>query len=314
MLLGLWLDRWLSLSRPTLDPSTYDHYRRDVLECAPLSGRAIDSLTVDDWQSLTNSLLTRWARSTVAIWRGNISTALTAALRRGLIASNPLRDVKLPRAAESPPKAWTQAEVDRLLAVAAGHQHEPWLLFCLGTGVRLGESRALLWEDVDLHARTATIRASLDNNTSTRGPTKTRRIRTVDIPDEVAPHLAALRKRQPPTQTLVFGHHGRAYRPRSYRSWLHTRTKEAGVSDLPPHSTRHTFVSLALDAGVPIQDISRALGHAKISTTQDVYAHFIGDGQRRAANALGAALRNRFTGPKRGNGTRMTRASGADQE
>lgn len=299
MLLGLWLSRWLALRRASLDPSTFDHYRRDVLECAPLAGRPIADLTVDDWQLLTDALLSRWARKTVAVWRGNISTALRAAVKRGYLASNPLSDVILPQTQESPPKAWTQAEVDRLLAVCVGHQHEPWLLFCLGTGVRLGESRALLWADVDLVRATATIRASLDNQTSERGPTKTRKIRTVDIPDEVVTILRAHQLRRKPGELLVFGHDGRAYRPRSYRSWLLTRTKEAGVSPLSCHSTRHTFVSLALDAGVPIQDISRAIGHAKISTTQDVYSHYIGDGLRRAATALGAALRNRFSGPKR---------------
>ena len=173
------------------------------------------------------------------------------------------------------------------------------LLFCLGTGVRLGESRALLWSDVDMVRQTATIRASLDNNTSVRGPTKTRKIRTVDIPDEVLPALRAHQLRRKPGELLVFGHDGRAYRPLSYRSWLRTRAREAGVPDLSCHATRHTFVSLALDAGVPIQDISRAIGHAKISTTQDVYAHYIGDGLRRTATALGAALSNRLSGPQR---------------
>lgn len=313
LLLGVWLSRWLALRRPTLDPSTYDHYERDVLACRPLAGRPLAEITVDEWQALTNDLLSRWARHTVAVWRGNISTALRAAIPEHL-ATNPLAKVKLPKAEDRPPKAWTQAEVDRLLAAAAGQQHEAWLLFCLGTGVRLGESRALLWADVDLPAQTAVIRASLDNSTSERGPTKTRRIRTADIPDAVIPALRALRMRQPASQQLVFGHQGRAYRSRSYRSWLATRCKAAGVPAYPPHATRHTFVSLALDAGVPIQDVSRAIGHANIATTQTVYAHYLGDGLRRAANALGAALSHRFSGPKRTSARGMARASGADQE
>ena len=300
MHLGMWLERWLALRRASLDPSTFDHYMRDVRECEPLANRPIADLTVDDWQRLTDQLLSRWARKTVAVWRGNISTALRAAVKRGYLTSNPLSDVKLPAAEDSPPKAWTQAEIDRLLTVCVGHQHEPWLLFCLGTGVRLGESRALLWSDVDMVRSTATIRASLDNGTSVRGPTKTRKIRTVDIPDEVMPVLRAHQLRRKPGELLVFGYDGRAYRPRTYRSWLSTRAREAGVPDLSCHATRHSFVSLALDAAVPIQDISRAIGHAKISTTQDVYSWYIGDGLRRTATALGAALSNRFSGPKRG--------------
>lgn len=317
LLLGHWLDRWLALRRPTISANTFDNYRRCLMACAPLAARPLSELTPEDWQALTNELLGRWSRYHVAVWRSNVSTAIRAAIPAHL-AENPLTRVRLPRIDEQPPKAWRQDEIDRLLGVAAGHQHEPWLLFMLGTGCRLGESRALLWDDVDLVNRTATIRASLDNNRSTRGPTKTRRVRVIDLPDEVASCLADLRKHQRPGQSLVFGYtptgdKERAYRPRSYRSWLRTRTTEAGVSDLPPHSLRHTYASLAFDAGIPVQDIARQLGHS-VETCQRTYAHYIGDGQRRAATAIGRALRHRFSGPKPRMARGMARANGPDQE
>jgi hypothetical protein len=90
LLLGDWLNRWLTLRKPTLAANTYDHYRRDVLACAPLAGRPLADLTVDDWQQLTNGLLARWARSHVDVWKGNISVALRAAIPTHL-AANPLR-------------------------------------------------------------------------------------------------------------------------------------------------------------------------------------------------------------------------------
>jgi hypothetical protein len=134
---------------------------------------------------------------------------------------------------EEPPKAWTQAEVDRLLAVSVGGLHEPWLLF--SSAPASGSARPeRCWADVDLAAKTATIRASLDNSKSTSGPTKTRKLRVIDVPDEVIKLLADHGKRQPPGQLLVFGHGARAYRARTYRSWLATRCAEAGVTPLPP--------------------------------------------------------------------------------
>ena len=39
------------------------------------------------------------------------------------------------------------------------------------------------------------------------------------------------------------------------------------------HELRHTLATLALQAGVPITDISKQLGHASISTTLDFYSH-----------------------------------------
>lgn len=298
VLLGDFLDLWLGRVEPTIAAKTYDIYRRDVLACKPLAGRPIADLATDEWQQLANALLKVWSRYHVQIWKGNMSVAMRTAIPRHR-SDNPIAGVKLPKQQEEPPKAWTQAEVDRLLAAATGKTHEPWLLFSLGTGVRLGEARALLWRDVDLAARTATIRASLDNNTSVRGPTKTRKVRVIDIPDEVCEVLAELRKRQRPGQTLVFGYapkggKERAYRPRSYRSWLTTRCTEAGVAPLPPHSCRHTAASLMLDARVPIQDVARQLGNS-VEMVQKTYAHWLGDGLRRGANALGRALGHRHS-------------------
>lgn len=301
LLVGHWLDRWLSLTRPTLARNTYLYYRRDILACAPLATRPLADVTTAEWQQLTNQLLSKWSRHHVAVWRGNISTALRAAVPEHL-STNPLARVKLPKADAQPPKAWRQDEVDRLLAAAVGGLHETWLVFALGTGVRLGEARALLWADVDLAAKTAVIRRSADNQDGQIGPTKTRQVRVVDIPDEALPYLSEHAKRQKPGELLVFGHNGRVYGSKAFRDWLRITCRKAGVRSLPPHSLRHSYASLAFDAGVPVQDIAKQLGHT-VQTTMRTYSHFIGQGQRRAANAIGTALRHRFSGPKRANDT-----------
>ena len=45
--------------------------------------------------------------------------------------------------------------------------------------------------------------------------------------------------------------------------------KECGVSkDISFHSSRHGFATLALSKGVPIESVSRVLGHTNITTTQ----------------------------------------------
>ena len=45
--------------------------------------------------------------------------------------------------------------------------------------------------------------------------------------------------------------------------------KECGISkDISFHSSRHGFATLALSKGVPIESVSRVLGHTNITTTQ----------------------------------------------
>lgn len=59
------------------------------------------------------------------------------------------------------------------------------------------------------------------------------------------------------------------------------------------HSLRHTYASLCVAAGIPPFDISRFMGHSKVTTTLSVYAHMFGDDHADAMAALGAMDRSR---------------------
>lgn len=55
------------------------------------------------------------------------------------------------------------------------------------------------------------------------------------------------------------------------RAWEVVRqlARAAGVTKrIHPHSLRHTFVTAALDAGVPLRDVQDAAGHADPRTTR----------------------------------------------
>jgi len=57
-----------------------------------------------------------------------------------------------------------------------------------------------------------------------------------------------------------------------YRHQLHKVVKMAGISkNVNPHVGRHTFATWALSHGVPIEIVSKMLGHTNIKTTQ-IYA------------------------------------------
>ena len=62
------------------------------------------------------------------------------------------------------------------------------------------------------------------------------------------------------------------------------------------HDLRHTFASMALDAGVDLKTVSSALGHSTISTTADIYVHVTDSLMRDAADrndgAITTATRN----------------------
>ena len=59
-----------------------------------------------------------------------------------------------------------------------------------------------------------------------------------------------------------------------------------GFRHVTCHGLRHTYCSLLLAQNVPIQTVSKYLGHSDSTVTLKVYSHFIPDTQERALNAL----------------------------
>lgn len=64
----------------------------------------------------------------------------------------------------------------------------------------------------------------------------------------------------------------------------------ADAAGLPPvtvHQLRHSYATAALRAGVPVEVLSKRLGHASIAITLDTYRH-VQEGEDQAAAALAA--------------------------
>ena len=49
---------------------------------------------------------------------------------------------------------------------------------------------------------------------------------------------------------------------------------------------RHTAASVLISQGTDVVTVSKMLGHAKVSTTEDIYSHVIEESKQQASNAL----------------------------
>ncbi|OQR13167.1 hypothetical protein B6U43_08265, partial [Ligilactobacillus salivarius] len=58
-------------------------------------------------------------------------------------------------------------------------------------------------------------------------------------------------------------------------SRLATLCRHANIPTISIHGLRHTHASLLLFQGVSVLSVSRRLGHANITTTQETYLHII---------------------------------------
>ena len=83
---------------------------------------------------------------------------------------------------------------------------------------------------------------------------------------------------------------GRPIEPRNLlRSFARIRDGH-GIRKIHVHAIRHTTASLLKDLGVAARDAQIILGHAHISTTQQIYTHVDGAARREALTRLNKLL------------------------
>lgn len=204
---------------------------------------------------------------------------MQAAVRQGLIKTNPAEHISLPSPKCSEQRFLTKEEVTRLSEVIKPRYKAMVLVAAYG-GLRFGELCALRRQDVDPMRSTVKVSQTLMdvNNRVSFGPPKTKAsVRTVTIPRSVMTELVQHMDNYTSIEAdaLVFTFkNGTPIR----RAWFRTRTwlpalKAAGLEGVRFHDLRHTFVSLWVSLGRNPKEVSKVAGHSSVAFTLDRYGH-----------------------------------------
>jgi integrase len=146
----------------------------------------------------------------------------------------------------------------------------------IATGLRISEALALTWDDIDWSSRT--LRVVRSRKAEGHGSTKGDRFRSIDFGARLEEVLRALRAKghESSARNLVFrGPRGGELSRSDVSRDLHKKALEDAAlrRTLRPHDLRHTAAASWLTAGLPLIYVQRQLGHASITTTQQVYGH-----------------------------------------
>jgi integrase len=306
---GDYLARWIVSVRPRLRAATHREYSRHVRAYwTPAIGRvALTRLTPAHVERAMAELVERGLSAvTVRSARTTLRRALHDAQRDGLVTRNVAGLARPPRLEHREMRALTSAEVGRVTAATTDDPFGPLFAVAIGTGLRLGETLGLAWTDVDLEARSLTVRRSLARAYAggyELAETKTSRSRrTVMLPAIAIEALRRQKARQAAARLAVgtawqdraglafTDAVGRPLQPRAVSKAFRLVADRLGLEGIRLHDLRHTAASLMLAAGVPLKVVSEALGHSSIGITADVYAHVTPDLRREAADAMDRAL------------------------
>lgn len=246
-----------------------------------------------------------------------LGSCMKQAMKLGMLGRNPVANASPPKAkAQSGGRALTGQELAKLLEAFEGDPLFPIVALAAGTGARINELLALEWSNIDWNAKTLRIDAALKpvKGGLERGTPKTERSRrTIRLDDGLMGLLRAEHERQEAEQRKLQGVgdavplHGLLpddalifpaspidpAKPRRHgpiSKALSGRAAKVGLAGLRFHDLRHTHATLLLQAGVPVGDVSKRLGHANANITFSIYTHSTADGEDRAAKAAGSLL------------------------
>ena len=223
-----------------------------------------------------------------------ISHALQQAVKEKMIPENPAVGCILPRKEKTEMKT---LPLDKLGAffLEAKHSGVFELYYPeLSTGLRRGELLGIKWEDVDFDVGSIYIQRQITrlNGVIRESPLKTKNAyRQIIVAPEVIRMLKEKKEREDGFSVYVFSSpNGGPMCPDSMLKMLHRVLHRAGLEEIPFHSLRHTFATLALQNGVDVKTLSGLLGHYSAGFTLDTYGHITKAMKQDAANKVGSFL------------------------
>src|SRR6266513_882309 len=281
---------WQPAILPTMKYSTqklYPHLlHRHLL---PVFGdRPLCDIRRVDIQRFVTEKMTRqnFSWQTAVHLRNLMSGTLERAVEWGYLEANPGRRIKVP-----PMQRRRKTVVLSLEQLAALLQslEEPVRMLAITvamTGLRIGEVLALRWKNVDLEKSLIHVREAVyEGNLSS--PKSKSSIRDIPIGPSLKQSLSE-RRTTAAAEAFVFA--SRNGTPMDSHNLLGRVLKPAckrvGLPSISWHSFRHIHATLLSDLGESLKTAQAQLGHARLSTTAEIYTHAVPASQRAAVEKL----------------------------
>lgn len=231
------------------------------------------------YQQLINAYAEQHERQTTMDFHHQLKGAILDAVDEGFISRDPTRKaiIKGRRARAKKIKYLNQFELHAMLDDLNLGSEPSWdwlILLVAKTGLRFSEALGLTPNDFDFAHQTLSVSKTWDyKNGGGFVPTKNASsMRKVQLDWQLVMQFSGL-LRSLPVDEPIFAR-GKVYNSTA-NSVLARHCKNVNVPVISVHGLRHTHASLLLYAGVSIASVSRRLGHASMTTTQETYLHII---------------------------------------
>jgi integrase len=291
-----WLQEWCQLILPgTVQDDTARHYAEmcDRWIVPHIGSIRLVQLGPEHVHRMMRTLEAQGlGPRTITLVRAVLVRALGQALKWEKVSRNAAALVDRPRAPARLDDALSVGEATAVLEAVAGARLEAVAVVVLTMGLRQGELIRLRWADVELDGDEPYVRVVRSKTAAG--------VRMLGLPAVAVRALRSHRAGQAMERLaapywhdpgLVFTNTiGAPLTGRTVLDWWYGVCKAAGIPRRRFHATRHTAATLMLNNGVPLEVVSKTLGHAGYAITADVYAAVGAKLQRGAADTMDRVL------------------------
>lgn len=261
-------DTWSERTFPELSKNGANAHKASWKYMEDIAKRKMRELKTADYQSCINRAVSAGKSRAVCEKIRNLASLLCQeAMRDDVIDKNYARLLEMPKSDKREKDIFTVDEIE-LLTSHDDDIEARIILILIYTGLRIGEFLALRPCDIDTeHWRLV-------------GGSKTEagRNRTVPILPKIRPYFAQLIAAASAPDKKLLSVREKYYRDKYFYEYLvklgiltATEIEVGGKPRLTPHCTRHTFASLARKSGMDKDILTRIIGHADYSTTDENY-------------------------------------------
>lgn len=218
--------------------------------------------------------LSAYSQKTVSNHFCVLNQIMNIAVIKDVIDTNPCTAISVPQGLSKTKRDMITAEQIKIIHNNVDNGIFGLLaFFLLYTGCRRGEALALKWADIDLEEKVIHITKSAYYNSNTaqfKAPKTDAGTRDIILIDFLAEKLKGKHNKN----HFVFSLNGTDALKESQatKGWANF-VKSVGLQGVTPHMLRHTYASLLYEAGIDTKSAQDLLGHADITTTQNIYTH-----------------------------------------
>lgn len=246
-------DRWSESHYERVSKPTADGYKAAYKHCKPLYYKQFAELKTADLQKVIDGC--KFGYRTKYDIRSLFNNMYNYALENDICEKNYAKFIKLPKKEKSTRDAFTTKERDALWAdYHAGNEFTGEILFMIYCGLRFGEYKTILNENVHLSEKYMVGGIKSDAGIN----------RTIPLADVILPIAKELYNKAD-TKLLTI----------QEKTWyynFHATLKRLGIRPLNAHCCRHTCATALAEAGVSPAIIKAILGHEDYGTTL-LYTH-----------------------------------------